>query len=130
MDAGEFFRNQGTYINASHLAAGELKLTIRETRFELVGTDQEQKIVIFFKEVERGLPLKLTNYNSLNEAFGPETDGWLGKQVTLYSEKTKFKDKEVDGVRMRIDLNDYVPLTQRPKPKPISKDDMADEIPF
>jgi hypothetical protein len=127
MDASGFFKNKGTYLNASHLAAGELDVVIRSIGLERVGRDQEQKMVIYFEELTRGLTLNKTNYEALFDAFGPETDDWIERPVTLYATKTEFEGKPVDGVRLRVDPANRLPVEQRtiPKPPPID-----DEIPF
>jgi hypothetical protein len=129
MDASKFFQSQGTYLNATHVAAGDLEVTIERTEIEKIGKDQQQKLVIYFRELERGLTLNKTNYEALYNAFGPETDGWLGKPVTLFATKTEFDGKQVDGVRLRIAAPDRVPREKWPSPKPVPND-MNDEIPF
>ncbi len=127
MDAGAFFQSKGTYLNASHVAAGALTVTIERVQQERVGRQQDDKLVIYFQELPRGLVLNKVNFESIYDAYGPETSGWLGKRVTLYAAKTEYDGKEVDAVRIRIDPNDYVPHSQWPKPEPAP---MEEEVPF
>lgn len=127
MDASEFFKGKGTYLNAMHLAAGDLEVTIKAVELERVGRDQEQKLVIYFDELPRAMIVNKTNFETLNEAFGPETSDWIARPATLYATKTEYDGKEVDGVRIRVAPKDYLPIAQRSKPKPPPIDD---EIPY
>jgi hypothetical protein len=127
MDASAFFQSKGTYLNATHLAAGDLQVTIKSVEIERVGREQDQKLVIYFHELPRGLTLNKTNYEVLFEGFGPETGDWISRSVTLYATKTQFDGREVDGVRIRVEPANRLPREQRSKPQPAPIDD---DIPF
>jgi hypothetical protein len=127
MDASAFFQSKGTFLNATHLAAGDLEVTIKSVEIERIGKNQEQKLVIYFDELTRGLILNKTNFEALSESFGRETDDWRERCVTLYAVKTKYEEKEVDGVRIRVDPANHLPREQRSKPQPIELDD---DVPF
>lgn len=47
------------------------------------------KGVVSFREIERGWVMNRTNVECLKALFGPETQGWVGKRVTLGVEPTK-----------------------------------------
>jgi hypothetical protein len=130
MDAAQFFQGKGTYLNASHLNGDPIAATILNAQQEVIGREREKKIVLYFAEIDRGLVLNKTNFGALAPAYGTETEGWHGKKVTLYPDRTDFEGKEVDCIRLRVDPNDYVPPAQWPKPKPPTDDDMNDEVPF
>ena len=51
-------------------------------------------------------------------AFGPEYDDWLGGKVTLFKVATKFEGEAKDGVRVRVDPANYMPLEKRTPPTP------------
>lgn len=47
------------------------------------------KGVVMFREIERGWVMNRTNVECLKAMFGPDTEGWVGKRVTLGTEPTK-----------------------------------------
>jgi hypothetical protein len=128
VDASKFFQSKGTYLNASHVSAGDLDVIISEVQIETIGRNAEQKLVLYFKELPRGLAINKTNYETLFEAFGPETDGWIGGKVTLYPVETEFDGKKVDGIRIKVDPSNRIPRQKWPAPKP--PPDIGDEVPF
>jgi len=127
VDAAKFFQSKGTYLNASHVSAGDLDVTINKVVIETVGRDAEQKLVVYFEELPRGLAINKTNYEVLFDAFGPETDGWIKGKITLYTTETEYEGKKVDGLRVKVDPANCIPRDRWLKPKPT---DLGDEIPF
>ena len=83
-----------------------LTVTVKGLTFAEVGRDKEQKPVLWFEEVEKGLILNKTNWNNMvlitKEA---DSDDWVGHQVQLYSTKVQFGSDEVDAVRIRMVKN-------------------------
>lgn len=130
VDASKFFQSKGTYLNASHVSAGDLDVTISEVQIEPIGRSAEQKLVAYFEELPRGLAINKTNYETLFEAFGPETDGWVGGRVTLYPVETEFDGKKVDGIRIKVDPGNRISRQKWPEPKPTPAPNSADEVPF
>jgi hypothetical protein len=127
MDLSSYFPDRGI-LNASHIANGARTVTIAGVKIETVG--QDEKPVVRFVELERGLALNKTNYLVLVEAYGAESDDWHGRQVILFVEKVSFNGKDVDSIKIRIDQNNWLPRNQRstPKPPPPPQDDA--EVPF
>jgi hypothetical protein len=130
VDAAKFFQSKGTYLNASHVSAGDLDVAISEVQVETIGRNAEQKLVLYFAGLPRGLAINKTNYETLFDAFGPETDGWIGGKITLYPVETEYDGKKVDGIRLRVDPANRIPRDKWLKPKPGPTDEMNDTIPF
>jgi hypothetical protein len=128
LDASRFYEDKSRYLNASQLMGSELDVVIDHVEVEEVGQDREEKLVLYFKNRPKGLPLNVTNYKTLASARGTETGDWVGVKVTLFQAKVEFDGKEVDAVRMRIDRSQQLPLDRRTPPKPY--DVMNDEIPY
>jgi hypothetical protein len=89
---GEFFR-------ATDLSGKRLPLTIagvekREMR------DGKMKPVVVFVEDPRGLVLNVENRSALIDRFGRETDGWVGKQVTLLARRVRGPNGPTQGIRL------------------------------
>jgi hypothetical protein len=77
------------------------------------------------------LSLNQTNLRALANAWGPETDAWIGKEIELYVGKTTFNNEQRDSVLVRP-ISPVLTQAERPtpKPKPPIQNDLDDEIPF
>lgn len=90
---GQFFKSN--YFSADSLLEGDITLTISHCEpvvFESRDKtkNDEQKMVVFFHEDERGLALNVTNWNSISEITGDEdTDTWTNHRITLFRKKDK-----------------------------------------
>ena len=80
----------------------------------------EQKWTLYFKEVDKPLVLNVTNGELIGLVTGSRNlDDWIGKQITLYNDKTvSFGGKLIGGVRVRVEQ----PMQPMQPPK--------DEAPF
>src|SRR3974390_2407464 len=99
------------------------------------GEDQ-QKLMIEFKELDKALICNATNFDSITDILGEgDTDQWPGHKIELYS--TSVKDpsgRTVDSIRVRSaretgpsQPKEYQPRQAAPKSEPALADD---EIPF
>ncbi len=62
----------------------------------------EEKGVIHFKETPKGWCTNKINVKCMIAMFGPETNGWIGKRVTLYEDPAVESFGEiVSGIRVR-----------------------------
>jgi hypothetical protein len=66
-----------------------------------------KKGIITFRGKSKALVCNKVNANLICELYGPETDTWIGKEITLYVARVEFAGKLVDGIRVR--LPDRVP---------------------
>ena len=46
--------------------------------------------------------LNKTNGSIISEMYGPETNDWQGKMITIYSARVEFQGKLVDGIRVKL----------------------------
>ena len=129
------------WLSADDLGNREFTMTIRDVKVENMSPQegQDNKPVIYFENAKKGLSLNVTNNQTLMGAFGPESDDWVGKEVTLYAVDTRFKGKATRGVRVRLPAQ--APATEQFDPPadpwgPSAADDsrsgtnLDDEIPF
>jgi hypothetical protein len=95
--------DQSRYFKAQDLSA-EKKLKIKSvTEEELgIGKDKERKLVVWFTNDARGLPLNLTNNRTLRGAFGDACDGWAGKIIILFPTIAEFRGTMKPALRVRI----------------------------
>jgi len=90
-------------LKAEDLMGKDWTLTIRGVeikQFEENGT-QKVKPVISFSETEKTLVCNKTNALQIGEHHGFDTDGWGGRQITVYPTKTDFGGRIVDCIRVR-----------------------------
>lgn len=85
-------------------------LTVKKLKEESVGQgrDADEKWVLYFEELEKGLVLNKTNTNIIAKLYGDDTDEWKGKLVTLYATDVQYKDEMVSAIRVK---------TKVPKPR-------------
>jgi len=129
MDASRFYEDRSNYLNVSQLLGSELDVEIDHVEVEVMGQDREKKLVLYFKNRTKGLPLNVTNYKTLASARGTETDDWVGVKGTLFVDKVEFNGKKVDAVLMRVDQSQHLPHDRRTPPKPYDGG-TDDEVPF
>ena len=91
------------FFKSSDLDDGELMLVIESCAIELVGqgSDADNRAVVRFKDCDQGLALNATNWDRLEDAYGKDSDEWVGECVILYSEPTRFQGKAVKGIRVK-----------------------------
>lgn len=116
MDINSAFPSK--WIRASDLQGRDITLTILRCLEEEVAGDGSTQPVIYFNGTKKGLALNKTNANIIAEAFGRETDVWLGEKITLYPTKTDFKGDRVDCIRVREQppAQPAIPLPATPLP--------------
>ena len=105
------------YFKAADLGGKSLVLAIKSCRVEKMQNTQggtSDKLVLDFVNQSKGLVCNRTNYDAISEVHGDDSDGWPGKRVELYPDKTRVAGKTVDTVRVRPplaeDLNDAIPI--------------------
>lgn len=86
-------------------------LTISGARVETVPSlkpgaregDEEKKGIVYFSDEPdgRGWVMNKTNVQCLKALFGSDTDGWIGKRVTLESVIVNVGPKKEPGIRVK-----------------------------
>jgi len=88
------------HIEAAELT-GDTVVTIKAVRFADVGEAKVTKGVVDFEEFPRGMVLNRTNLKRIISHHGNDTEGWIGKKITLYPSETDFAGKTVPCIRVR-----------------------------
>ena len=88
------------YLKASDLGGREVRLTMANVEREKIGTDT--KPILYFKGKEKGLVLNKTNAYAIGDAYGEDTEDWYDQPIILFSIKTEYQGKIVDGLRCRV----------------------------
>lgn len=83
---------------------GETIVVIKELVFDKMKDEdgkEEEKPVLLFKGVEKGLVLNKTNATRIAEQHGDETDNWTGKRITLTTESVTAFGKTQWAIRVK-----------------------------
>ena len=100
------------FLRATNIPRRGITLVIETVTQEEVTSDGEgkqKKWALKFKDDDQLLVLNKTNASILAEAFGPDTDSWADKAITLRTEKVSFGGRMTDGIRVSVpDFDDDI----------------------
>ena len=57
--------------------------------------------IVYFHNATKGMLLNKTNWNSIAELYGDDTDGWIGKKVVLFAKEVSTPDGPQPAVRIK-----------------------------
>lgn len=84
---------------------GEVAAVIKTVKLEEMQDNEgakEDKPVLYFNNVMKGMVLNRTNADRICAVYGDESDGWRGKPVTLYTEQVTAFGKTTNAIRLRV----------------------------
>jgi len=99
MDATEFYA--GDWLKAADIGEKRVKVQIASIEAAQIKEGKPKKLVLEFSELQKKLVLNKTNAGKLMDAWGRETNGWIGKVVELYTALTTFQGAEVLALRLK-----------------------------
>lgn len=110
-------------------------MTIKGVKLEDMPGDQgQQKWVVYFREEPKGLAMSVTTIRVLEQAFGSDSDMWIGNKVMVYVDpNVTFGGKIVGGLRLRTPKGKAAPKPAPPPKEETSAaftDEFDDDIPF
>lgn len=85
----------GNYFRASDF--NQPRTFVVEAVSSVSFDDSQKPVVHLFGEKQR-LALNKSNAFTLADAFGDETDGWIGKQIQVFAAPTFYQGKPVKGI--------------------------------
>ena len=89
------------YLKVTDLQNRRIAVTMDHVEFEEVGSDKEEKLVVYFEGKEKGLVLNKTNATMIEEITGTdETDEWPGTKIVLKPAWVDFQGKRVPAIRV------------------------------
>jgi hypothetical protein len=116
------------YIAAADLQGQQVTVTIAKVEMEPVAQNEPPKPVLYFQGKQKGMVLNKTNAANISTLYGPETDGWGGKAITLFSTYVDFQGRSVEAIRIKP----QIPVPQNPAfntPDPVAMAPAADTLP-
>lgn len=99
MKIGEAFAD---YLKAADFPEPRT-VTMTRCVLEDIGKEKDEKPVLYFHELaERGLVLNKTNFTSIAELCGEDSENWPGQRIELWQTTTSFgSDPAVPCIRVR-----------------------------
>ena len=89
------------YIKASDLQGREVRVTMNSVEMANFDNGDESKPCVYFQGKKKGLILNKTNASTIIDIYGPDTDHWFGKEITIFPTQTKFKGATTDCIRVK-----------------------------
>jgi hypothetical protein len=87
------------FFKAADLNGATVVKEIADVTLEEIGTDR--KLVLHFKDEDKGLVLNKTNSNNIAIVYGMDTDGWIGGIVQLYPTMVDFQGRSMEAIRLK-----------------------------
>lgn len=85
----------------------EFTLKINSVDLEDMGGENgDQKWVLHFEGAQKGLVLNRTNAQTLSDAYGPDSDYWIGEKVVLFVMTVGTPQGPKPGIRTRVPAAD------------------------
>jgi hypothetical protein len=125
MKTSEMFPSK--YLKGDDLK-GTPTVKIASVVSEVVGKDNEQKHVVYFEGLQKGMVLNRTNSDTIEGLYGDDTDDWIGEEVQLFSMPVAFQGKVTNACRVR-DPKRGKKTVKAEEPKPLTEE-LNDEVPF
>ena len=88
------------FLKAADLGGKVVVVTVERVVQEEL--DEQLKAVVYFHGSTKPLVLNATNYDSIAEHYGEDTDGWPDAEIEVYPTKVQFKGKLVPCIRVRM----------------------------
>ncbi len=114
MDMTKYAGSESDWLKAADIKGKNVSVVISsvgEIHFDAKeGQSAQDKATLKFEGKEKGVVLNATNTNTLIEAYGSDSDGWVGKEIGL---NTKEYEGFADGIVVVIldaDFSDSIPF--------------------
>lgn len=66
------------------------------------GEDKETKLVLSFADTDKQLVVNKTNLKTIVKLHGDDTDGWIGKPITLVKREVDFAGEATLAIRVSL----------------------------
>jgi hypothetical protein len=114
MKASDAFPSK--YLKAADLDDKNLLVRISHVEMTTINEAEDDKPVLYFEGLKKGLVMNVTNTKKIVLAYGDEMDGWKGQEIVLFSAMVDFKGDTVEAIRVRA---------PQPKDKPRKADPIS-----
>lgn len=102
------------YLKADDIEeeGGEVRALIKGIKIEELQDSEggkQDKPVLYFLRIDKGLVLNKTNAETIGEVHGDETEAWVGKEVLLVTERVTAFGKTAPAIRIRVPKKSSAP---------------------
>ena len=118
----------GDTLKAADLNGNEPTVIIADVQMKKF--DNGNKLVVTFEGKKKALVCNKTNANRIAHTYGTDTDDWIGKEITLFTDLVDFQGNTVEAIRVRAKKAQPKPAAVRPASADMKAAPMDDEIPF
>lgn len=109
INVDSYYQSATSSLKASDLPPGK-QARVNIERCEEIGFDEngvtKNKLKLSFVGKEKVLILNKTNAMTIAHVYGGDIDGWIGKEIFLYSTKVDFGGQMVDAIRINVPLQE------------------------
>jgi hypothetical protein len=117
------------HLKAADLNGRTVRVTIDRYAIEEIGQEKSRKIVLYFRDKEKGLVLNKTNATNIELMHGPSIDDWAGCDVELFTAMVDFQGRSVEAVRVKpVRPQRVSPAVTERTPPPAAP--LDDDVPF
>jgi hypothetical protein len=102
------------FVAAQDLCGQAVTVVMVGIKVEKVGSDDEQRPVLYFQGMSKGMVVNRTNARRIEQLYGSETDAWIGRPITIYPSETDFAGETVPCIRVKAEA----PLVPAPPAAP------------
>jgi hypothetical protein len=106
------------WLKAPDLENKNMIVKMSRIEMETINENEEDKPVLYFEGIKKGLVLNKTNSTKIAGAYGVEMDDWKGQEIVLFPAMVDFKGDTVEAIRVRSPQ----PKDRPRKADPISSD--------
>jgi hypothetical protein len=95
---------ESKYLSHFELQGHDVTVTIRSIAMSEVigaGGKKSKKAVVMFQGKQKGMVMGATCLKTIARIYGDDTDGWLGKPITIYPTTTEASGETVGTIRIR-----------------------------
>lgn len=109
-DINEIYKSNSDNIKAEDIGTNMWTMTIKTADVKSFDNGADRKIVLTFHEWDKQLPLNVTNARAIADLYGHNSNGWVGRQIMLFSMPVDFQGKMVNAVRVRAPMQPGGPM--------------------
>ena len=107
MKFSELYPND--WLKADDLDGQDVTLVIKDLQLEELGANNERKPVAYFQGTDKKMAVNVTNGKTVKSLYGGDSDGWIGKAITLFPAEVSFGADTVMGIRIRPQVPEQAP---------------------
>lgn len=92
------------FLKADDLKGRDVTVTIDEVELDFIGKDRSEgkKVILTFRGKDKKMVANKTNCKTIAKLHGDDTDGWIGKQITVGPREVEFQGEMTWALRVSL----------------------------